>query len=251
MDAHMTTAPTWPDPAAVELLSEVWIPVGVPGYSGASKAERAARLDERFGVGGWRLSHVVRGQVVPFEVAILEYEESYRQYLNSTPALVQFLATRCGNVYDDDPSNVFDDGYVQPHTAMNHYQDISVRRVIAELVDDPAWPDVVDRGSGDEELLDVTSGRRIASRRARGFAGDLLLQMREPTSPGFALSPAVVPVHDPALITSLPGRHEWYHREGCAHLSVEAFWQMSKVVEVRYDRFLALGDARANPLDGL
>lgn len=195
MDEQATTAPTWPDPAAVELLSEVWIPVGVPGYSGASKAERAARLD--------------------------------------------------------DPSNVLDDSYVQPHTAMNHYQDISVRRVIAELVDDPAWPEVVDSGSGDEELFDVTSGRRIPSRRARGFSGDLLLQMREPTSPLFALSPAVVPVHDPALLTSLPGRHEWYHGEGCAHLSVEAFWQMCKVVEVRYDRFLALGDARANPLDGL
>ncbi|MFN6118786.1 MAG: hypothetical protein ACK5CE_03980 [Actinomycetes bacterium] len=251
MDEHTTSAPTWPDPAAVELLSEVWIPVGVPGYSGASKAERAARLDERFGAGGWRLSHVVRGQVVPFEVAILEYEEAYRQYLMATPVLVRLLATQCGNVYDDDPSNVNDDSYVQPHTAMNHYQDISVRRVIAELVDDPAWPVVVDSGSGDEELFDVTSGRRIPSRRARGFSGDLLLQMREPTSPLFALSPAVVPVHDPALITSLPGRHEWYHGEGCAHLSVEAFWQMSKVVEVRYDRFLALGDARANPLDGL
>ena len=120
MDEQATTAPTWPDPAAVELLSEVWIPVGVPGYSGASKAERAARLD--------------------------------------------------------DPSNVLDDSYVQPHTAMNHYQDISVRRVIAELVDDPAWPEVVDSGSGDEELFDVTSGRRIPSRRARGFSGDLMLQ---------------------------------------------------------------------------
>ena len=55
------------------------------------------------------------------------------------------------------------------------------------------------------------------------------------------LNPAVVPVHDPALITSLPNRDEWYHVEGCGHLSVEAFWQMSKVIEVRYDRLLALG----------
>jgi hypothetical protein len=44
---------------------------------------------------------------------------------------------------------------------------------------------------------------------------------------------------------------EWYHREGCGHLSVEAFWQMSKVIEVRYDRFLALGEGRERPLDGL
>jgi hypothetical protein len=251
MDHQEVAAPVWPDPAAAELLGEVWIPVGLPGFSGASKATRTARLDDRFGPDGWRLSHVVRGRVVPFEEAILEYEEAYRRYLRATPALVRFLTTKCGNVYDDNPTNVFDDHYAQPHTHMNHYQDISVRRVIGELVDDPAWPDVVDRGSGDEELLDLTSGRRIPSRRARGFSGDWLFQIREPTSPGFVLNPAVVPVHDPALITSLPGRHEWYHVEGCAHLSIEAFWQMSKVVEVRYDRFLALGDARANPLDGL
>ncbi|MCB8938366.1 MAG: hypothetical protein H6654_17340 [Ardenticatenaceae bacterium] len=36
-----------------------------------------------------------------------------------------------------------------------------------------------------------------------------------------------------------------------AHLFVEAFWQMSKVIEVRYDKFLALESDRANPLAGL
>ena len=72
-----------------------------------------------------------------------------------------------------------------------------------------------------------------------------------PASPGYVLNPAVVPIHDPALITTLPERTEWYHREGCGHLSVEAFWQMSKVIEVRYDRFLALGEDRALPLADL
>jgi hypothetical protein len=98
--------------------------------------------------------------------------------------------------------------------------------------------------------LDLGTGSFIVP-RAYGFRGDHLLQIRAPESPGYALSPAVVPVHDPALITSLPGRTEWYHLEGCGHLSVEAFWQMSKVVEVRYDRFLALGPGRADPLVGL
>ena len=87
--------------------------------------------------------------------------------------------------------------------------------------------------------------------RARGFRGDGLLQIREPTSPGYLLNPAVVPVHDPTLITTMPARLEWYHREGCGHLSVEAFWQQSKVIEVRYDRFLAAGEARDDPLSGL
>lgn len=243
----------WPadDAASLDLLSAVWIPVGTPGFSGGSKADRAALLDERFGRDGWRYAHVVRGRVVPVAEAITEYEEAYRRHLRTQPALVEFLVSRCGNVYDTDPSNVYDTEYAQAHTAMNHYQDISVRRVIAELVDDPAWPDVVDTEPGDADLTDSATGRGVSAPRARGFRGDLLLQIRDPHSAGFALNPAVVPVHDPALVTTLPSRDEWYHAEGCGHLSVEAFWQMSKVVEVRYDRFLGLGDRRSAPLAGI
>lgn len=235
-----------------ELLAQVWIPVGVPGYAGGSKARRAEVLDGRFGPDGWRYGYVVRGRVVGFDEAIAEYEESYRRFLRDRPALVAFLARRCGNVYDDNPSNVFDDEYVQPHTAMNHYQDISVRRVMAELADDPAWPQVSAEGAGElVDLVDLGTGVRHRAPRAKGFAGDGLLQIRDARSPGYVLNPALVPVHDPALVTTLPARLDWYHVEGCAHLSVEAFWQMAKVVEVRYDRFLALGPARDHPLEGL
>ena len=98
--------------------------------------------------------------------------------------------------------------------------------------------------------MDLGTGPARARAARRRDARDGLLQIREPDSPGFMLSPAVVPVHDPALITTLPNRIEWYHLEGCGHLSVEAFWQMSKVVEVRYDRFLESGAHRADPLAG-
>lgn len=245
----------WPEPGsdAATLAAEVWVPLGVPGYAGIDKARRAAVLDERFGADGWRYAHVVRGRSVSFAEAIAEYEESYRRFLRAHPALVQLLVREAGNVYDDNPTNVFDDEYVQPHTAMNHYQDISVRRVIAELADDPAWPDVTADGAGElVDLVDLRTGETHRSPRAKGFRGNGLLQIRDAGSPGYVLNPALVPVHDPALITTLPGRTDWYHAEGCAHLSVEAFWQMSKVVEVRYDRFLAL-DAidRDDPMAGL
>ena len=101
---------------------------------------------------------------------------------------------------------------------------------------------------GDADLLDFGTGRVERVPRAYGFRGDGLLQIREPDSPGFMLSPAVVPAHDPALLTTRPDRLDWYHAEGVGHLSVEAFWQMSKVVEVRYDRFLAAGEHRLDPL---
>ena len=232
-------------------LHEVWIPVGVPGFAGAAKGRWQQVLDERFTPGGWRISHIVRGAIVSRTEAIGEYESAYRQFLRARPPLVRFLTMVCGNVYDDNVTNVLDADYEQPHTLMNHYQDISVRRVIAELVDDPEWPDVVDTPAETVELLDLGSGERHLVPRARGFRGDHLLQIRDPLSPGYCLNPAVVPAHDPTLVTSLPARTDWYHAEGCAHLSIEAFWQMSKVIEVRYDRFLALGDGRSDPLAGL
>jgi hypothetical protein len=235
-------------PSAAANLADVWIPVGLPGFTGEEKARRQALLDERYGSDGWRLGHVVRGRVVSPAVAITEYEASYRAFLRANRSLLAFLAEQCGNVYDNAVSNVYDDDYLQPHTTSNHYQDISTRRVMAELVDDPRWPEVKATEPGDADLLDLGTGRFERVPRASGMRGDALLQIREPDSPGFVLSPAVVPVHDPALITTLPGRIEWYHLEGCGHLSVEAFWQMSKVVEVRYDRFLASGAHRADPL---
>jgi len=237
-------------PRAVANLADVWIAVGLPGFAGEAKGRRQEVLDDRFGSDGWRLAHAVRGKLVSPAEAILEYEAAYRHFLRSRRPLVAFLAEICGNVYDNAVANVFDDDYLQPHTASNHYQDISVRRVVAELVGDPEWPEVTATEPGEAELLDLGTGRRERVPRAAGFGGDALLQIREPDSPGFMLSPAVVPVHDPTLITTLPSREEWYHAEGLGHLSVEAFWQMSKVVEVRYDRFLESGDERLDPLAG-
>jgi hypothetical protein len=239
------------DSSAASALAETWIPIGLPGFAGDAKRRRQAVMDERFGADGWRFAWVVRGRLVSFDAAIREYEEAYRRYLRERPALVRFLVETCGNVYDDRVENVFDTAYRQPHTVQNHYQDISVRRVVAELVDDGAWAWVTDTPAGEADLVDLGTGTTHRVPRARGFRGGSLLQIREPTSPGYVLNPAVVPVHDPALITAIPGRLEWYHLEGCGHLSVEAFWQTSKVIEVRYDRFLALGDARPEPLAGL
>ncbi|MBF8289378.1 MAG: hypothetical protein HW391_346 [Chloroflexi bacterium] len=239
------------DPEAAAALAEIWIPVGAPGFSGADKARRLALLDDRFGTDGWRMGHVVRGSIVPVATAILEYEAAYRAFLRANREIVRFLASACGNVYDDNPTNVFDSDYDQPHTAMNHYQDISVRRVMAELVDDPAWPEVTSTGTEPADLVDPGTGDGHRIPRARGFGGRFLLQIRDAESPGYFLNPALVPMHDPALLASLPGRTEWYQGEGVAHLSVEAFWQASKVVEVRYDRFLALGAGRAVPLAGI
>jgi hypothetical protein len=239
------------EPPLAVALQHIWIPVGLPGHTGSKKSEWQSFLDRRFGAAYWRIAHYVRGRIVSKQEAIREYEQSYRVHLHTHPDIVNFLATFCGNLYDDNPTNVYDDSYEQPHTHLNHYQDISVRRVMAELAADPTWPIVSATPPGEADLIDLNTGQTVRVPRASGFGGPYLLQIREPETPGFFLNPAVVPVHDPALLTTLPGVKEWYHQEGCAHLSVEAFWQMSKVIEVRYDKFLALRQDRPNPLEGL
>jgi hypothetical protein len=57
-------------------------------------------LTNRFGKDNWRTSHYVRGQIVSKNVALIEYEQSYRVYLRNHPEIVEFLVKFCGNVYD-------------------------------------------------------------------------------------------------------------------------------------------------------
>ena len=134
---------------------------------------------------------------------------------------------------------------------MNHYQDISVRRVIAELVDDPAWPDVVTTPDAARRPRRPRDGRDATASRGRAAsAATACSRSASRTSPGYCSTRPSSRSTTRRLITSLPARTDWYHAEGCGHLSVEAFWQMSKVVEVRYDRFLALGDAPRRPARG-
>lgn len=238
-------------PDASKSLQKIWVPVGIPGHAGLKKAGWQQILDKRYDQNCWRISYYVRGRIVSKAEAIREYEQGYRVYLHSHPEIVEFLTSHCGNVYDDNITNVHDESYHQPYTRLNHYQDISVRRVIAELVADPTWPNVTETEQENVDLTDLNDGSVHNLPRARGFRGGYLLQIREPDSPGFFLNPAVVPVHDPNLIITLPNANEWYFNEGCAHLSIEAFWQMSKVIEVRYDKFLETGSKRVNPLEDL
>ena len=239
------------DTQSQEALKRIWIPIGGPGYAGARKSARKEFLDSRFGKGCWRTSHIVRGRIVSKKEALQEYEQSYRVYLQGHPDVVRFLVNFCGNVYDYDVNNVYDADYEQPHTPRNHYQDISIRRIISELVDDETWPDVTETESEKVDLIDLTGGQTHFLPRARGFRGGYLLQVRGPDSPGFFLNPAVIPVHDPVLITAHPLANGWFLKEGCGHLSVEAFWQMSKVIEVQYDKFLDLKTERTNPLGSM
>ena len=84
----------------------------------------------------------------------------------------------------------------------------SVRRVIAEL----QGGDTNDAETGVQEQADPTdpiTGDVHRVPRSPGFSGDYLVQLRDARSPGYPLNPALVPVHDPDLVTTRPGATEW------------------------------------------
>ena len=168
---------------------------GCPGSRATRRPARRSVLDKRFG--RRRVADRPRRPGAHRDRRPSPSSSTRRrtaQFLRDRPALVRFLVTTCGNVYDDNPSNVFDDAYEQPHTALNHYQDISVRRVVAELVDDPDWPEVVDDAARDRRPRRPRDRARPAACRGHaGSAATHLLQIRDPLSPGYVLNPAVVP----------------------------------------------------------
>ena len=153
----------------------------------------------RFAPDGWRFAHVVRGAVVPTAGRHRRVRGDATGATCATdPASSRSSSTTCGNVYDDEVANVHDDDYDQPHTAMNHYQDIAVRRVIAELVDDPGLA----RRHATRPPSSPTSStwgpaRRTGCRGPAASAATTCSRSANRSRRATCLSPAVVPVHDP------------------------------------------------------
>ena len=181
------------DAEAAAALRDVWVPVGLPGFAGEAKHRRwrpCSTSGSAPTAGG--SAHLVRGRIVSPADAIVEYEEAYRRFLRDRPALVRFLVDRVRQrLRRPRRERPRARRYDQPDTIQNHYQDISVRRVIAELVDDPAWPDVVDDGPAETvDMVDLGTGEaHAAPARAR--------------VPG--RSPAADPRPDVARLRAQPG----------------------------------------------
>ena len=126
-------------------------PSACPGSAGRDKAARAARLDERFGAG--RLAPRAR-RPRPRRAAgrrrSLEYEAGLPRLPRARRPLVAFLAEALRQRLRRRASRTSGATTTTSRdTPSNHYQDISVRRVIAELADDPAWPEVTPTEPGD------------------------------------------------------------------------------------------------------
>jgi len=203
-----------------------WQVAGRPGFLGKMRDSVCTELDTKYGPENWRFAWEVGSNLLEFEEAILLYEDAYFFHLTGLPicsaafedddgkvgwtpvislsglAMYDILGEvlEFQNVYDNLPTNV-DSGldYRKQETNANHYQDISIRRVLVRC---GVW-----FSGTKKELLQI----RAAS--------------KEPL--GRRLSPGIVPFHIPHLIKE-PELTGWW-KPG----STESWWQSCKVVVTR------------------
>lgn len=174
-----------------------WTVIGRPGFAGKKRDAREEELNTKYGVGNWQISHQVQDQFYTWhDSLILFYEESYVQYFQSNPDVLDWLCKTAKEVYDTAKSNVASglDYNIQEGNA-NHMQDIAIRRALQRL--------------------------------GRKFEGDSLLQVRGRSSKGSCLSPGVIPFFRKEWIL-LPELESWWQPG-----SIESFWQSNKVLLVK------------------
>jgi hypothetical protein len=183
---------------AARIRTVNWTRIERPGPFGATRDQRYAEFDARFGPGNWRIAWEFNDESLEWEGMAAHYEDAYYQFLASTPELVRKLSTTLRDVYEDSVSNVRSGlDYSTQESSRNHITDIVVRRCLRRL--------------GHE------------------FHGSRLLQLAasNPDPLCVALSPGSVPFHRVDVIVR-PELSGWWSPK-----TVESFYQSNKFVEVR------------------
>jgi hypothetical protein len=189
----------------------MWKTIDRPGYFGGMRDELNEALNEKYGIGGWKISWEWGSQIMERPEAYQIYEDSYYEFLKSKPDVVEWLTKNFRNVYDNSLTNI-DSGfdYNIQEAKSTHLQDISVRRCLMRL---GTW-----------------------------FKGDKLLEVRS-TGEGVIFSPCKIPFHLPHMIykgqTKYKGEERdfvkdppWWIKRGIKD-SVEEFYQQNKILMIK------------------
>jgi len=176
-----------------------WETVERPGYFGRRRDQKIAGYDAKYGVGNWRIVHIVEGVAYEFvDACKLFYEESYYRYLKDRPADVDFICM-FSECIDNAPSNIQSGcDYSIQESYSCHIQDIAVRNTLKRL------------------------GRWFTAEREE------ILIIRSSDTNGHRFGPGNIPFYDPALITQPEIRPGWANAK-----SVEAFYQSNKTLQCR------------------
>jgi hypothetical protein len=175
--------------------SGTWRTLGRPHYFGRNRDHWRRAYDYRFGPHGWRIRHVVCGEVLELPVAAHHCADAYVAFLKSRPDLLDWLCAIASDVYLTAHSNVRSGlDYAVQETKVEHVHDIALRNALTQL--------------------------------GRQFAGEKLLRLSGRGRESMTLSPGVVPFHRPEWIVQ-PILEHWWQPD-----SIECFWQSNKVLQI-------------------
>ena len=150
-----------------------WQTVERPGYFGDMRDELHAMWDKQFLGGYWRLAWQWGGLVLEKPEALQVYEDGYYEFLKSNPDTLDWLITTASDVYDTAPTNVQAKfSYDIQETPNNHLHDVAIRRALL--------------------------------RTGKWFSGSQLLEVRKPEAESWKLSPCMIPLHLPDMISEEP-----------------------------------------------
>ncbi|NHJ47243.1 MAG: hypothetical protein FK733_05590 [Asgard group archaeon] len=180
-------------------LKDEWAILGRPGYAGKKKRHRRKELLDKYGEGNWKIAHLVEDKLLSRDEALVHFENSYQDFFEKNPEILDWLVTYAEEIYDTAPSNV-DSGldYSIQETTAAHLHDIAIRRVLKKL--------------------------------EKKFQGKALLQIRGEESEGYVLSTGLIPFYKPDIILK-PELRGWWKKK-----SIEAYWQSNKVLAVRFEQ---------------
>ena len=173
-----------------------WRTIGRPHYFGRNRDRRRRAYNQRYGSDGWRIRHLLCGQVVELPEAARHCADAYAAYLESHGDVLEWLCTAAADVYQTARSNRQSGlDYTLQETKMEHVYDIAVRNALAQL------------------------GRRFAGEKLVHLGGQ-----RELEAP---LNPGVVPFHRPEWIAQ-PALELWWRPD-----SIACYWESNKVLQIR------------------
>jgi hypothetical protein len=170
-----------------------------PSHLGKKRDDFVRSMNEKYGEGNWRLAWKIGNRFVPFEQAIILYEGAYFLEVYNNIDFWKGTFLEYSECYDNAISNVKSglDYSIQRENS-NHYQDISVRRVMLALG--------LRFGSPDKPLMWIRHNSK---------------------DDGSYLSPGRVKFHLPKLIVQ-PELSGWWETG-----STESFWQSNKFLQAK------------------
>jgi len=180
-------------------MNKEWKILSRLSYLGKKRDSFIEEMNTKYGKGNWRFVWKIEDRYLQFKQAIMLYEVSYfiKIYEENNAWRKTFLKYR--ECYDNAISNIKSGlDYEIQESSSNHYQDISVRRVMFSL------------------------GLHF------GNTSLPLMQIRhKSTDDGYLLSPGYMKFHLPYLIEKSDSTG-WWEPD-----SVESFWQSNKFIQTR------------------